>query len=838
MANVRYYSEFRSSRGDFYLLEIWDADHTGDATRVYCDGNGFTLSHDGDTDEVFSPIIGSSVTFNLYNQDSAFDTLLSNILDQQDKRFYLKIYRSKYEAGDDLNAFYNTSKVVQDGMVMFATPYEAKTKYYDFFWVGYIVQDLIEQADEVKPRLTSFKAADGISLLSTIDYEFSLTLNNKSFKDIIVDILDEAEISDLFSGDEYILTTVANWYAEEHTYSATTDPAANTRIDLKAFTDYTPQEGRTYTNALEVIRELCLVFGARFYFDTSFRFEQLSERDNTNIREWRYLKDGTQYETESLSLDVDVDQSSIYRSQGTFRYLPAVKKVSLTQQKKSAANLIGGVVRYDSTFGDETDLGVIPSANNGRILLDMRAEIQTFIATPTSGVATPVFAVTIRLEPSDGTANQYWTNQLVSGQTSFGVGSWGTTSGTYKFAGTNVSRQTSATTASVHNMATGPLPKDGEVFLDITILGLYDANGSSTSFFTGGNSYAWAVDLRSARYQNDNNPSSIVESTFFATNTSTSLGSKITIDLGTTRLGDGPGAMGSLYAYTGSAWTPSTGWREGNSGSYVDIAKLVTKNILGLQTKVVRRFEGTTINGHNFKNRLTFDAYKWVQLRGEYNANTDEYNGEWFAIAKNTALADITANPVDVSDFSSGGSIPDNTGAYINASNGVMAGMVVNEGENSLGPFEETSTGARINGTANVTGNTTMDGTLGVTGTSSLAKTNVREFTTSDRVNVTINDITGNPGGSQNLSLRNHFNFVSYSGGNGTHTVNLPSSEDGVILRFKTDDTISANKKIKLQPQSGERIDSETSYDMDRAYDGISLVGKNGNWFIIQKKEK
>ena len=825
MANVRYYTEFRSSRGDFYLLEIWDADHTGDSTRVYCDGNGFTLSHDGETDAVFSPIIGSSVTFNLYNQDSAFDTFLGDILDQQEKRFYLKIYRSKYEAGDDLNAWYNTTKVVQDGMVMFATPYEEKTKYYDFFWAGFLVQDLIEQADESKPRLTSFKAADGISLLSTLDYEFPLASSNKSFKDIIIDILQDSEIDDLFSGDEHILTTIANWYADEHTYSATTDPVANTRIDLKVFTEYTPQEGRTYTNALDVIRELCLIFGARFYFDTSFRFEQISERDNTNIREWRYLKDGTQYETESLSLDVDVDQSNIYRSQGTFRYLPAVKRVSLVQQKKSAANLIGGVVRYDSSFGDETDLGVIPSANNGRILLDMRAEIQTFIATPTSGVATPVFAVTIRLEPSDGTANQYWTNQLVSGQTSFGTGSWGTSLGTYKFAGTNVSRQASATTASVHNMATGPLPKDGEVFLDITILGLYDANGSSTSFFTGNNSYAFAVDLRSARYENDNNPSSIVSSTFTATNSSTRLGSNITIDLGETRLGDGAGAMGSLYAYTGSVWTPSTGWRVGNSGSYVDIAKLVTQNILGLQTKVVRRFEGTTIQGHNFKDRLTFDTFKWIQLRGEYNANTDEYNGEWFAIAKNIALADITANPVDGSDLT-GGDITDHSGGYIHASNGLLGGMVLNDGTNSLGPFEETATGGEINGS------------LSVTGTSTLQATSVQEFTTNDRVNVTINDITANPGGSETLSLSNHFNFITYSGANGTYTINLPAAEDGVILRFKTNDTISNSKSITLQPNGGERIDGEASYDMDRAYDGITILGKSGGWYVIQKKEK
>jgi len=49
-------------------------------------------------------------------------------------------------------------------------------------------------------------------------------------------------------------------------------------------------------------------------------------------------------------------------------------------------------------------------------------------------------------------------------------------------------------------------------------------------------------------------------------------------------------------------------------------------------------------------------------------------------------------------------------------------------------------------------------------------------------------------------------------------------------MRFKTDDTILANKTITLQPQSGERIDAESAYIMDRSYDGITLLGKGSNW--------
>jgi hypothetical protein len=145
---------------------------------------------------------------------------------------------------------------------------------------------------------------------------------------------------------------------------------------------------------------------------------------------------------------------------------------------------------------------------------------------------------------------------------------------------------------------------------------------------------------------------------------------------------------------------------------------------------------------------------------------------------------------------------------------------------------------AEVSNDLGVVGNTDLTGTLDVTGATTLATTTVDEFTTTDRVNVTVNSITATPGGSETLSLRNHFNFITYSGGNGTYTINLPASENGVILRFKTDDRVVANKTVTLQPQSGERIDAEDSYTMDRSYDGITLLGYNQNWFVIQKKEK
>lgn len=385
-------------------------------------------------------------------------------------------------------------------------------------------------------------------------------------------------------------------------------------------------------------------------------------------------------------------------------------------------------------------------------------------------------------------------------------------------------------------MATGPLPKDGEIYIDITILGFYDAQGSSTSFFTGGNTFDWKVFLNSARYENDNDSATIVESLVTSTNGSTNIGSNIAVDLDTTRLGDGPGASGSLYAYTGSAWTQSTGWRIGNSGSYTDIAELTVKEILALQKTVVHRFEGTIINGGVFSNRFSFDVGDWLPLRSTFVANKDELEIEAFLVRRN--VVDISTTATDVGSDDDAGFVGHYSGGYTNSASGVIAGMAIDFDNEAVGPFEQTASGGEINGTMNVTGNTTLAGTLGVTGTSTLGVTNVGAFTTTNQVAVTVNQITATPGGSETLSISNHFNFISYSGGNGTYTINLPAAEDGVILRFKTDDTILANKTVTLDPNGSERIDGEASYIMDRSYDGITILGLNSAWFVIQKKEK
>jgi len=870
---IRLQSEFRTLNDDQYRIKILDSAYLGNPFDVNIGGDGFTLTHDGEVDTLFSPIVGSSVTLTIYNNDSAIDAFRTALLNSQDKQISIRIekwnkprsrnvaddYRNRvvsdggtYEAGECVNdALFalgvgtesrsyiwqqsNQSRVLADGgtyegglCVIDAIDALGGSKTipdeeFDLYWTGYIVQDLIEEADESKPRAISLRAADGISILSTIDYEFNVSQSfQKTFKDIVTEILTDGGMNSLFESDETMLTSVVNWYAEQHTYSSTSDPMDLTKFDLKAFSEYQSDGTRSFTNALQVIREMCIIMGARFYFDDgSFRFEQISERDNIDVREFYYLNDGTSNGNAVIQLDTLVDQDTAHRSGGTFRYLPAVKKVSLIQQKTSSANIIGRSVDFPT---DEIDVGVIPSADNGRVILTMRSELQTFISNPLQGTATPVFDVTIRLEPSDGSADQYWKNSFIVNSLVFGTGSWSTTPNTFKWAGNTISRSSSLKTISNHSMSTGPLPKDGEIFIDIAINGFYDF-GLDPTFISSPNSYAYKVTLETARFENDNNPSSVVSSTFEANNTSTGLGSNININLGPTRLGDGAGAVGSLYAYTGSSWQPSTGWRVGNSGTYIDVAKLMTRETLGLQSKVVNRFEGTIINGGGgFKNRLRFDSAYWLPLRSTLTANNDQFEIEAFKIARVIETVDVSNEPIDVNDDSMVVGVADFNGQYANFGSGAVGGMLVDVDNNAVGPFSETASGGKITGSALVTGDTTMEGGLDHQGFL------IEEIT----------DVTHSSGSTYDVQDTEYMIFNTWSGGTGTATVNLPSAADneGRLLRFKSDGTIAANKIVNLRPADGETIDGNGEFAFDRDYDGVMLLAHNDEWFIIQRKAK
>jgi hypothetical protein len=131
-----------------------------------------------------------------------------------------------------------------------------------------------------------------------------------------------------------------------------------------------------------------------------------------------------------------------------------------------------------------------------------------------------------------------------------------------------------------------------------------------------------------------------------------------------------------------------------------------------------------------------------------------------------------------------------------------------------------------------------------------LSNTNIdgaANFNTTASVNgawlADVEDITAAPSGTYEVKNTDYILFATWSGDNGTFTIALPpvESSEGRMIRVKTDSTISNSKALSIVPDAGDTgvlIDGEGSSSMTRPYDGATYLCHNGDWWVIQKKDK
>ena len=82
---------------------------------------------------------------------------------------------------------------------------------------------------------------------------------------------------------------------------------------------------------------------------------------------------------------------------------------------------------------------------------------------------------------------------------------------------------------------------------------------------------------------------------------------------------------------------------------------------------------------------------------------------------------------------------------------------------------------------------------------------------------------------------------LSWSGGNGTATLTLPDVTESKNLnrtkRIITDSTFSNSTHANITPYDTQNLDgANSSFDLNRAYEGIKIWGNGTEWFIIQQK--
>lgn len=778
---VRLYSEFKSDTGQLFKVEIHDTDFTGTASTFKVAGDGFTLNYEGGIDNIVAPVVGSECQISAFNTTSAFDLFITDLKAHQEDRFFVRILKDVAE---------------------------------NLYWTGVIVQDLVTIEDVSKPYIFQISAVDGIGHLKNKEYTATAVTTINGFIESSVNAIGLAALYDTL--DIYYATTVNVWDSA-HTYSASEDVTTLTRFNALVYKDVDNDGNAIYSTYFDILVELCTSFGARFYQANGiFHFEQYTERVNSERRVSKYYKTGVE---ESIALvDDDVTLAGtvvggVRLAGNQFNFLPALKKVQVSFNQERMNNLLANRLTFTGSTGAQ-DLGFVTDENNAQLqvsgLLTYRFDYDGSGTTASTEFYRPVFRVRLKVEDVSNPGTFYYLkrNWNPSGGQLYGATSWTTTASYYYFdAGMGKNNNDGLYISNTFAFITPPIPVDGDASIDVDFYNIFDLANATQTVPTNYVATNRATEVTVSYIDEDGGVSNVT--IFSSTNTDTDINSNLILDLGQIRVSDSNGLQGSFFVYNGSSWVPSTSWRRGASGTYQSLLKMTTKDILSLHKKPIERYSGVIAGPFTFNKRYEFDGSYWLPIRGEYNANLDEWSSDWFKIQQTTTGIDID--------------VPSDDGNYGTASFRVSG---------------QAGTDEVFVGTDVITDNVSAAGTLDVTGDSTLSATSVGSFTTTKQVSVTINDITGSPSGSETLTLNDHFNFVSYSGGNGTYTITLPNADSGVIMRFKTDDSVVANKTITLSPQSGQRIDGESSYLMDRSYDGISVLGHNDNWFVIQKKEK
>ena len=168
------------------------------------------------------------------------------------------------------------------------TTFEEEEVYLDFYWGGYIVQDIIEVEDASQPYVLNIQATDGISKLADTLCGTSFF---RQFTNQFINALDQVGVLGMYGSEHPVLAVVCDWWAEEMTYNANNNPLDETWADFHAF-DTVDEDGViTGKTWMEVLEQMCYIFGLRFYYSNGqYRLEQLFTREASSMYEHRYKK--------------------------------------------------------------------------------------------------------------------------------------------------------------------------------------------------------------------------------------------------------------------------------------------------------------------------------------------------------------------------------------------------------------------------------------------------------------------------------------------------------------------------------------------------------------------
>lgn len=793
---IRLYAEFTDDLGTDWRVNIHQNGWQVSAVEFTLGADGFVLRYSGNNEDRYQPVIGSEVTFTLMETNVSHTLFLEALATSSDPDFTLSIYKD---------------------------PDAANT----LFWTGVILAEQVALMDEAYPILNTINAVDDLGNLKNVLYNNSGTAytGRDNIAEHIRKCLLKTRALHIYDTTDVFLKYANNFVPGTF---GSTNALIQSEVNHSAFYNTDDNGIANFFSAFEVLSNLAVTFNARvFMSEGCFYFIPVgAAAEDETIDFFTVTKGGTvSASTTSISTQVVVGTDIVKLKGGSTTFLPPLQEVRRQWITNGNFPVLFDNAQYLNPVGQQSEIGDAITDNgliygNGTVLRLQFQYEHTYEGGGTFTAEDTVGRLVLRLRIKCG--SQYYANSVTFGPGAF---SYGNFSESYQVDQMNFSEPDWQTTLGYYYI---PLTS-GQMYLDRNN-GVFYANQAwpSTVLYVHPNNVPLTIDLEPLPEQSEDLQL---------------IAEVIGYDHEGTVITDitGANAFGKLHSIAMYAMTGNT-----TNGDVITYAATTNETNQETYEQDVVQIGSVNLETH----RNIFDN---ISTPGEL---IDKWNS--FA---NPAV-DYSIHQLGVAEILAGQTLstPVKRGSYHKGF--VSPYHTMKFDSNFYLPFETSYTARPVEGEYeafllynNDSGIVAPDGTISDTHDpqdDSEPVFDVRNLIEQESGNIPvavfqrflqqpITKIVHSDATRYVVSKTDYMIFNSWSGANGQAFVELPNAakNEGRMLRFKSDDTISANTYVTLNPfNSSQTIDGSTSFDFTRDYDGVSLLAHDGKWFIIQRKSK
>ncbi len=667
---------FRSDRGVYYRLDIYDNEATNDTYYAPdLSVRGFDLTYETDDKNRFTGLIPSDLQFDLLITSNAQQSLINDIKVSIYGRWQVGLYRS-------------TDNIT-----------------YELFWAGNLLNDINPEQDLDYPREFTLTAVCGLSNLKDIEFNEGVGYDTPStftclqyFRNAFIN---QIKTDTFFASNDRFIRTYVDWTNDGIGHQSDRDPLVYSRFNFMAFVELDDNGAKKYSNTFDLLDSICKTFGMRCFFSNGdWRLIQVNyynswETPNTQFYRYYNLNNpvtgAPDFHGSTSSV---VTEGTTYKrlGGGDFDYLPVLKEVRANYDRLKTFNL---PFLWYSNNGDETtqfnlNFNEIPLWNGYRynnltysgVGFDINNS-KTDNFTAYLGAVTATDNSTLRfnrdfkLEALDAFLPSSLNANILEIKISLRFRLVGASDTKYAFIRDGVEQWhniypdfasslvfTSIVELNNNNLSnnftnninceTVNIPFDGDLYLDGYAAIYYNLYASNTSNND-------AIEVTEATTDSDNiicySPpvysqnggvqylvdGELSNLEFYRAKNApggTNVKTGVIYEVPDLFIGSAANGVGRLetYNFTTLSWDAfDPTWRAFNTGTGVRITQLLVEQILKGQNKGARIFNGeikTTDNSNlPYYFGIVIDGTTFIPYQCTFNGNFDTWSGEWYEIA-------------------------------------------------------------------------------------------------------------------------------------------------------------------------------------------------------------